>query len=198
MKRGIRLGLVAPILLLMCGSIACGETSNDDPNPGGGATAGASPSVGGATADTSCPAQTPTHGAPCQGALSCNYQAFLGCYPSPVLATCEQGRWDVSEPTPYTGPCPGDPIDGPGGCPATLPTAELGCGMTLDGPPRMFVCEYADAACVGGKRVATCSGQWQITPCEPASAGGAGGAGAGGEGSGGETAGGVPSAGGAE
>jgi hypothetical protein len=188
---------VALVLLLVLFGSACGETSNGDPNPGGGAMAGASSSTGGATADASCPAQTPTHGAPCQGALSCSYHAFLGCYPSPVLATCQQGRWDVPTPTPYVGPCPGDPVDGPGGCPATLPTEQRGCGMTLDGPPRMFVCEYTDPACVG-KRVATCNGQWQITPCEPVAAGGAGGAGAGGEASGGESAGGLPSAGGAE
>jgi hypothetical protein len=197
MKQAISLGLVVPVLLLVCGSFACGETSDNAPNLGGGATAGASSSsTGGAAGSTSCPAQTPTHGAACQGELSCIYAAFLGCFPSSVLARCQQGRWDVPTPTPYTGPCPGDPVDGPSGCPATLPTAQLSCGMTLDGPVRMFVCEYTDPACVG-KRVATCNGQWQITPCEPVVAGGAGGA-AGGEGSGGESAGGVSSTGGAE
>lgn len=163
--------LLAPTFFLAVG-VACGETSNDAPHRASGGSAGATTSMG----DTTCPAQSPTHGARCQGALSCNYQAFLGCYPSGVTAVCKEGSWDVPKPVPYSGPCPGDPIDG-GTCPVQQPTPATGCApiSTLDGPPRPLVCEYVDPACVD-ERVATCDGKWTLTPCVPVSGGGAGGA----------------------
>jgi hypothetical protein len=198
LKRFVRPDLVVPAILLSLSGFACGETRSDVPSASG-AVAGAS-SSGGAPADASCPAQAPSHGAPCQGAQSCYYSAFLGCFPSTFLAVCKEQSWDVQTPTPYMGPCPGDPSDGPGGCPETLPTAGFICGGTLDGPPRMFVCEYTEAGCFG-KRVATCpqgKWQWELSPCEAESAAGAGGAATGGEGSGGESAGGVSGVGGAE
>jgi hypothetical protein len=176
-KRSLGAKLLGAAVLASCASIACGETSQNDAKPMAGAMAGAAASTGGAGGATSCPMQTPTHGAPCEGALSCNYQAFLGCYPSPVLATCKQGRWEVSNPMPYTGPCPGDPMGPTATCPAQKPAAATSCNQTptLDGPPLPLVCEYVDLACVD-KVVATCNGQWTITPCVPVGAGGAGGA----------------------
>lgn len=175
MKRGVA-------LVLLLSGVACGETSNDSPHRASGGSAGAATSTG----DASCPAQSPTHGAPCQGVLSCNYHAFLGCYPSGVTAVCKQGRWDVPKPAPYTGPCPGDPIGPTPTCPAQQPIPGASCNQTptLDGPPLPLVCEYVDPACVD-ERVATCNGQWTITPCVPVRVGGAG--------AGGEAAGGAPS-----
>ncbi len=192
---GTRIAL--SVLLLVCSSAACGETSTNDPQYSsgsmagslaqtsgstagasgstGGATAGASASAGGASGATSCPAQTPINGTACQGMLSCPYWAFIGCYPSSVQATCKDGLWNVPAPIPYSGPCPGQAPP----CPTQLPTPGLGCGMTLDGPPAMLHCEYPDPTCVG-PRIATCSGSWTISECVPVAAGGAGGESAGG------------------
>ena len=173
MKQGAGAQLLGLVLLLAGAAMACGATSNDAPERASGGTAGAAPAMG----DASCPAQSPMHGAPCQGVLSCNYQAFLGCYPSGVTAVCKEGRWDVPKPVPYTGPCPGDPMGPRATCPAQKPTAATSCNQTptVDGPPLPLVCEYVEPACVD-KVVATCNGQWTITPCVPVGAGGAGGA----------------------
>jgi len=172
---------LAATVLLLCAGIACGETS-DRPSEQKGGTGGGGVSASAATADTSCPAQMPTHDAPCLGALSCFYGVFAGCFPSTVVATCNGNRWDVPEAKPYSGPCPGDLSGEQPMCPAQQPIPATSCPLvsTLDGPPFMIRCEYTDPACLG-PRVATCNGLWQLTPCVPANTGGAGAGGGGGD-----------------
>lgn len=177
--------MLAATLLLLCAGVACGGTSTHpaEQKGGGGGTGGGGVSGSTPAVDTSCPAQMPTHDAPCVGALSCNYAVFAGCFPSTVVATCKVNGWDVPEAEPYSGPCPGDVVGEPPMCPTEQPIPATSCPLvpTLDGPPLMIRCEYADPACLA-PRVATCNGLWQLTPCVPANPSGAGAGGGGGTG----------------
>lgn len=163
-------GIACLPLVMACGSGGVAFSANGGStgsgggktttSSGSGATGGTSSGTGGSTTSSSsstsggtqmCPMAEPIAGAACPGAtvMPCQYKPYPCCQDD--VATCDSGKWTVTQ-----GTCPAPT------CPASAPATGDACGTC----PQATVCLYT-AACSsanGMEQFAFCmSGQWKVS-----------------------------------